>query len=152
MYKPPWFYNPTQSGGTPDKSSNALGQGIYPRHMIYVSAFYLFLGGIGAFALLKVCSRKSEEILDRPLAMFTSRTTMNDLLLWAWAVLLLVVWLWCAIDQYLLPLYQQPEASRGPHDIARLWGLAFSQLCNLLVGLVLLPITKHRFVPAQLML
>jgi hypothetical protein len=144
VYKPPWFYNPTQSG------HGQLSAGIAAKHQVYVFSFYLFLLLPGLCAALKL-ALGGGSILDRTLpAKLGASTrlgaplTASSCMLWFSILVLVGVWLWQAYEDYLRPVYKDSDPTS--HEIRKAWGLVFAQLNNLLVGLILLPISKFSLI------
>ena len=178
VYKPPWFYNPTQSGA-----------GVYPKHQIYVFAFYVYLALIGFFAAAKLVSPGFDARTRRPLPC-SRGSTSSDLLLWAATLSIIAVFFVTSAFEYLVPIYTSAEV-QVPHTTVFAWAMVFAQQarilpddthpcstlsscstlhhlsrccllrlllslpchaawkCNLLVGLVLLPVTKHSLVASM---
>ena len=116
VYKPPWWFNPSQDG------HGQLSAGIAAKHQIYLFSFYVFLSLPGLCAALKLAPGAG-PLLDRPLparlgvcACLRGATT-SSCLLWASVLVLVGVWLWRAYTDYLQPVYSVPDSTA--HDIAK---------------------------------
>ena len=106
VYKPPWFYNPSQDG------HGAESAGVSSKHQIYVFSFFLFLAMLGVPALLELGSGAD---LDRPLPAklgaclgMRSPPTFSGCLVLASMLGLVGVWLWQSYVDYLQPVYAEP--------------------------------------------
>jgi len=114
VYKPPWFYNPTESGA-----------GLYPKHQIYVFAFYVYLALIGFFAAAKLASPRFATLVRLPLPCLKGSTS-SDLLLWAATLSIVTVFFVTSAFEYLVPIYTSAKFE-APHDIVFAWAMCFAQ-------------------------